>query len=88
MWKAVIKIMAATIGVFAIVLAGTAMLIEASTVDVASSRDKATASCRAPRQLSLPRAPLLLQNNSSTAPDARRNYPHVLLAHRASLEGR
>ena len=87
MWRAVIKVAMATTGVFAIVLAGTVMLIEASTVDIATSRNLVTKNCRAPRKLSLPRTPFLPENISSATPDAPRDRFHTLPARKASLGG-
>jgi len=87
MWKAVIKVAMTTIGVLAIVLAGTAMLIEASTVDVATSRSQVTKSCRAAKQTSLPHAPLLPDNIPATTPDALRHRHQALPVRKASLEG-
>jgi hypothetical protein len=86
MWKAVIKVAMATTCVLAIVLAGTVMLIDASTVDIATSRNLVAKDCRAPRQLSLPRAPLLPENISA-APDTPEHRPHASHARKASLGG-
>ena len=55
MWKATIKVVIATIGIFAVVLTATVMLIEAATVDVSAMRDRPQAG---PCQRGTDRAPL------------------------------
>ena len=66
MWKTTITVVVATASVFATVMAGTVMLIEASTVDLAAMHDRqAPKHCRAPDDLSLPPAPLLLKQISA-----------------------
>lgn len=85
MWKAVIKVAMATTGVLAIVLAGTVVVIDASTVEISTPRNLVAKSCRAPRQLS--RAPLLPENISAATPDTSEHRPHASPARKASLGG-